>query len=90
VTRPVRVQPIGSDEILIEVEGRRLIAAAACPHRNGRLRFGRINARTMRITCPLHGATFDLLTGARVGGPDCGALRIERLDEHQEQVDDTG
>ena len=85
MTLPVRIRPLGSDEILIEAGGHRLIADAACPHRSGRLRFARVNARTMRITCPLHGATFDLLTGSRVGGPDCGALRIERLDDAPEQ-----
>ncbi|MGH3980294.1 MAG: Rieske (2Fe-2S) protein [Pseudonocardiaceae bacterium] len=76
-----RIRPVGDDRILIEVAGWRILASATCPHRKGRLRFGRVNPRTLRITCPLHHATFDLLTGRRIGGPTCGPLRVAVLDE---------
>lgn len=81
MTSAARIHPVGDDRILIEVAGRRILAAATCPHRKGRLRFGRVNPRTLRITCPLHHATFDLLTGRRVGGPTCGPLQVTVLDE---------
>ncbi|MGH3564845.1 MAG: Rieske (2Fe-2S) protein [Pseudonocardia sp.] len=80
MTSAARIHPVGDNQILIEVAGHRLLVAAACPHRKGRLQFGRVNPRTLRITCPLHHATFDLLTGQRVGGPACGPLRITQLD----------
>jgi nitrite reductase/ring-hydroxylating ferredoxin subunit len=81
VTPTTRIHPVDYDQILIEVAGHRVLAPAACPHRKGRLRFGRVNPRTLRITCPLHHATFDLLTGQRVSGPTCGPLRVTVLDE---------
>ncbi|MGH3997703.1 MAG: Rieske (2Fe-2S) protein [Pseudonocardiaceae bacterium] len=76
----VRIRPVGDDQILIEVAGQQILASASCPHRQGRLRFGRVNPRTLRIACPLHHATFDLLTGQRVSGPTCGPLRVAVLD----------
>ncbi len=79
-----RIRPIGEDQILIEVAGRRVLVEAACPHRKGRLQFGRVNTRTLRITCPLHHATFDLLTGRQVSGPACRPLRVTTLDDAPE------
>ena len=67
-------RPVGRDTVLVTVDGTRTLIAAACPHRGGRLRFGRIDAG--RITCPLHHASFDLTTGDQVGGPPCGPLRV--------------
>jgi len=75
-----KIRSVDHEQILIEIAGRRILAAAACPHRKGRLRFGHVNPRTLRITCPLHHATFDLLTGRHVGGPACGPLRVTVLE----------
>ncbi|MBP2702657.1 Rieske (2Fe-2S) protein [Microbispora sp. RL4-1S] len=73
------LRQIGPDHLLIEVAGRRIVAQAECPHRRGRLRFGYLNSRTLRLTCPLHHSTFDLLTGRQVSGPPCGSLTVELL-----------
>jgi nitrite reductase (NADH) small subunit len=42
--------------------------AAVCPHRGGPLADGLIDERV--VVCPLHGRTYDLLTGAEVSGGD--------------------
>lgn len=81
MTPTARIRPVKDDQILIEVAGYRVLAPAACPHRKGRLRFGRVNPQTLRITCPLHHATFDLLTGQQVSGPTCDPLRVTVLDD---------
>jgi nitrite reductase (NADH) small subunit len=42
--------------------------AAVCPHKGGPLADGLIDARV--VVCPLHGHTYDLITGAEVSGND--------------------
>lgn len=75
------LRQISPDRLLIEVAGKRIITQAHCPHRRGLLRFGYLNSRTLRITCPLHHSAFDLLTGQQVAGPPCGSLHVELLPE---------
>ncbi len=41
---------------------------AVCPHRGGPLADGLVDERV--VVCPLHGHTFDLCSGADVGGND--------------------
>jgi nitrite reductase (NADH) small subunit len=77
----VTIRELSEDLLLIEAGGRRIVTEAACPHRKGRLRFGYLNARTLRLTCPLHHSSFDLLTGEPVAGPACRALRVLELDD---------
>ena len=73
------VRQLSYDQVLIKVGGRRIVAQAACPHRKGRLRYGYVNERTLRITCPLHYSTFDLTTGEPVSGPSCDPLQVNVL-----------
>jgi len=70
------VRQATDEQLLIEIGGRRILTEAACPHRKGRLRFGYVNGRALRITCPLHHSTFDLLTGQQISGPACRPLRV--------------
>ncbi|MGB6162349.1 MAG: Rieske 2Fe-2S domain-containing protein [Pseudonocardiaceae bacterium] len=58
------------------MNGREYVIAAACPHRKGRLVYGYVNVRKLRITCPLHGSTFDLATGCPVAGPTTEPLPV--------------
>lgn len=73
------VRQLGDDLILIEVAGRRFLTESACPHRKGRLRYGYVNGRTLRITCPLHLSSFDLVTGRQISGPPCRKLVVADL-----------
>jgi nitrite reductase (NADH) small subunit len=73
------VRQATDEQLLIEIGGRRILTEAACPHRKGRLRFGYLNGRALRITCPLHHSTFDLLTGQQISGPVCRPLRVTVL-----------
>lgn len=55
---------------------------AGCPHRTGPLAEGIVGGR--RVVCPLHGYTFDLITGKPVGNL-CGELKTYRV-----AVDESG
>ncbi len=66
----------GDDEVLVTVGEREFVVAAACPHRRGRLLYAHVNPRTMRITCPLHRSTYDLVTGCQVSGPAAHELAV--------------
>ncbi|MBT3073042.1 Rieske (2Fe-2S) protein [Streptomyces bacillaris] len=70
------VRQVTEDLVLVEVGERKVLAAARCPHRQGRLKFARVDDERLRITCPLHHSTFDLTDGARLSGPKCDTLRI--------------
>ncbi|MHA4778396.1 Rieske (2Fe-2S) protein [Streptomyces sp. MSC1_001] len=70
------VRQVTEDLVLVEVAGRKVLAAAVCPHRGGRLKYGRVDGDRLRITCPLHHTTFDLTSGERTSGAACAALRV--------------
>ncbi|WP_338497427.1 Rieske (2Fe-2S) protein [Streptomyces sp. SJL17-4] len=70
------VRQVTEDLVLVEVGGRKVLAAAVCPHRGGRLKYGRVDGDRLRITCPLHHTTFDLTSGERLAGAACAALRV--------------
>ncbi|MFF3840738.1 Rieske (2Fe-2S) protein [Streptomyces sp. NPDC001930] len=70
------VRQVTEDLVLVEVGGRKVLAAALCPHRGGRLKYGRVDGDRLRITCPLHHTTFDLTSGERLSGAACAALRV--------------
>ncbi|HZI14515.1 MAG TPA: iron-containing redox enzyme family protein [Myxococcus sp.] len=63
----------------VEHDGKRWAVPAACPHRGGDLRKGHLHPQGRSVTCPLHGATFAIPSGQRIGGPDCPALSIQEV-----------
>src|SRR5271167_5231446 len=52
---------------LFNVEGTYYAIGDSCTHRGGPLSEGAVQGT--KVTCPLHGADFDLKTGAVVGPP---------------------
>jgi protein arginine N-methyltransferase 1 len=73
------VQPAGEGKVRVNAAGRSFLISATCPHRDGLLLYGYVNAARLRITCPLHRSSFDLVTGAAVAGPSDAALETEEL-----------
>ena len=53
--------------MLLRREGRIHAIAATCPHAGGPLEEGEVSGKT--VTCPWHGSSFDLDTGAVINGP---------------------
>ncbi len=57
----------GEKVALFNVEGTLYALADTCTHRGGPLSEGDVEGST--VTCPWHGACFDLKTGAALGPP---------------------
>jgi 3-phenylpropionate/trans-cinnamate dioxygenase ferredoxin component len=67
-------------EILIANVGGKFYAIGnKCTHRGGNLSGGKLEGNI--VTCPRHGARFDLTTGKNLAGPGIGPLRIKVADE---------
>lgn len=61
------VQVNGVHVLVCQVEGQYYAVHAQCPHARQSLASGRL--RGHEIVCPLHGARFDVRTGACTAGP---------------------
>lgn len=55
-----------------------------CTHLGGDLSRGKLEGK--EVVCPLHGAHFDLTTGACVQGPKIGPLRMKAKDQKVYEV----
>jgi len=75
----------GETVALFNVEGKILAIGDTCTHVGGPLSEGDVSGTT--VTCPWHGATFDLTTGKATGPPaqsatPCYDVRIEDGEIH--------
>ena len=52
---------------VFNVDGKIYAIDDTCTHAGGSLAEGEVNGTT--VTCPWHGATFDIMTGAATGAP---------------------
>jgi nitrite reductase/ring-hydroxylating ferredoxin subunit len=69
-----RCADVGGEQVLLCNTGRGVHAVSShCTHAVARLDEGRL--RGHRLTCMLHGASFDVRSGAVMGGPACHPLR---------------
>lgn len=73
--------PDGLEVLLLEHEGQPLALSNRCPHQGRPLDRGRILHGS--ISCPFHGACFDLRSGQALKGPGGGALH--RFESRVEQ-----
>lgn len=73
------IEPAGGGKVRVNAGGRSFLVAGTCPHRDGLLLYGYVNEAKLRLTCPLHRTTFDLVTGAVVTGPSDSALETEEV-----------
>jgi nitrite reductase/ring-hydroxylating ferredoxin subunit len=74
----VTIAQLPDEAVLVSVGDQKFVIAAACPHRKGRLAYAHVNGSTLRITCPLHRSTYDLVTGCQVSGPEAGRLPVRQ------------
>ncbi|MGI9064030.1 MAG: Rieske (2Fe-2S) protein [Pseudonocardiaceae bacterium] len=77
------VEELAGELVRVRVAGREFVVDAACPHRKGRLAHGYVNPRTLRITCPLHYTTFDLVSGQPIAGQATAPLTVHRAGEQR-------
>ena len=69
----------GKDVLLANVEGSYYAINNKCTHMGGSLAQGSLDGTT--VTCPKHGARFDLKTGIAVGEAKIGFIKIKVKDE---------
>ena len=62
-----QVQAEGQEIALFNVDGEYHAVRATCTHRGGPLAEGTLEGE--QVTCPWHGAVFNVTTGAVVAGP---------------------
>jgi nitrite reductase/ring-hydroxylating ferredoxin subunit len=60
----------GKDLVVANVDGNFYVMDNWCTHEQGNLSEGELNKKV--LTCPEHGAQFDVTTGKVLGGPDGG------------------
>ena len=68
----IAVEVNGQRVALFHVDGNYYAIADACTHRGGSLSDGAVSGTT--VTCPLHGATFDITNGNVLGPPAAGGV----------------
>jgi nitrite reductase/ring-hydroxylating ferredoxin subunit len=67
--------PVGGSDVLVaNCDGAFYAVSNTCTHMGGRLSQGRLDG--IAIECPLHGARFDVRTGANMAPPKVGSLNL--------------
>ena len=59
----------GNEIVLVKLDGKIHAIEPICSHLWSDLSHGKFNARARTVQCPLHGAIFDISTGAALMGP---------------------
>jgi Ferredoxin subunits of nitrite reductase and ring-hydroxylating dioxygenases len=76
---------VGEDEVLLANVGGSFYAIAnKCPHMHGNLSEGTLDGEI--VTCPRHGAKFNVTTGKAVGNPKMGLFHPKVSDAVVYQV----
>ncbi len=65
--QPRSVEVEGTEIVLARVGAQVFALADHCPHRDGQLSDGTLDGD--RLTCPLHGAVFEVMSGAVLADP---------------------
>jgi 3-phenylpropionate/trans-cinnamate dioxygenase ferredoxin subunit len=81
----MKMVKLGEKEILIaNVDGKYYAIANKCTHRGGDLSKGSLEGNI--VTCPVHGAKFDVTTGKAISGPKVLFFRAKTNDESSYEV----
>jgi nitrite reductase/ring-hydroxylating ferredoxin subunit len=71
--------PVGGAQVLVaNCDGGFYAVSNTCTHMGGHLSEGRLDGFV--VACPRHGARFDVRTGANVGPPKIGPLKMKAAD----------
>ena len=69
----------GKEILVINYDGKYFAINGRCTHMGGELVKGRLEGKI--ITCPRHGAQFDVTTGSCIRGPKIGLIKLKTKDE---------
>ena len=75
----------GKDILIANVDGKYYACGARCTHQDGPLPDGELNGSI--VTCPLHGATYDVKTGKHTGGPGSKNVKKYKVKETDGNVE---
>jgi 3-phenylpropionate/trans-cinnamate dioxygenase ferredoxin subunit len=65
----------GTEILVINYDGNYYASRRRCTHMGGDLSEGKLEGKM--VTCPRHGAKFDVMTGRCVSGPKIGFLKLK-------------
>jgi nitrite reductase/ring-hydroxylating ferredoxin subunit/uncharacterized membrane protein len=80
-----RVDVDGMPALVVRLDGTLRAIAADCSHAGGRLEEGDLNGPV--VTCPLHGARFDLCSGRALTGPASFSQPVFEVRERRDNVE---
>lgn len=69
----------GKEILVINYDGKYFAINGRCTHMGGELVKGRLEGKI--VTCPRHGAQFDVTTGSCIRGPRIGLIKLNAKDE---------
>ncbi len=69
----------GKEILVVNYDGNYYAINRRCTHMGGDLSEGKLEDKI--VTCPIHGAKFDVTTGESVSGPKIGPLRMKTKNE---------
>lgn len=84
VNKMILVVVKGKEVLVANVDGTYYAIANKCTHLGGSLSKGRLEGSV--VTCPRHGAQFDLKTGRAVGDAKIGFIKMSVKDEESYSV----
>jgi len=84
-----KVNVRGKDVLIVNVNGAHCALNNACPHSGGSLAEGTLNGSV--ITCPRHGAQFDVKTGEAVGSAKIMFFKVKpkNAESYEIKIDGT-
>jgi len=68
----------GREIMIVNYQGDYYAARRKCTHMGGDLSRGKLEGKV--VTCPIHGAKFDITTGKNVAGPKIGFMKLKAKD----------
>jgi len=78
------IKPGEKEILIVNLEGKFYAIGNKCTHMGGGLSKGTLEGNV--VTCPRHGAKFEVMTGKSVAGPKIGFLRMKTGDEPAYEV----
>jgi len=73
------VDAAGQQILIVNIGGTCYALGRKCTHMGGDLSMGKLEGTT--VTCPRHGARFDVTTGSCISGPKVGPLKLTTKNE---------
>lgn len=74
----------GKQILIVNYQGKYYAMAGKCTHMGGELAKGKLDGKI--VTCPRHGARFDVTTGICISGPRIGMIKLKTNDETAYEV----